>query len=92
MDILYSDIDIVVCVKPVGLDSENKMPETLSAELGGPIFTVHRLDLNVGGVVAAVQFTVFADIVGTLGHLFNIGDGTQQFNVNLIHSALSSPR
>lgn len=48
---LYVDDDIVVCVKPVGLDSEKEMPTALLDELGGEIFTLHRLDKNVGGVM-----------------------------------------
>ena len=51
MDILYSDKDIAVCVKPVGLDSESGVPSALSDALGGEIFPIHRLDLNVGGVM-----------------------------------------
>ena len=51
MQLLYSDKDLAVCVKPVGLDSEKQVPEALSKLLGGEIFTVHRLDLNVGGVM-----------------------------------------
>ena len=47
MEILYEDRDIVVCIKPVGLDSEHELP----AALGHPIYTVHRLDKNVGGVM-----------------------------------------
>ena len=47
MDILYSDSQIVVCVKPVGLDSEHDVP----AALAGEIYTLHRLDKNVGGVM-----------------------------------------
>ena len=47
MEILYSDKDIVVCVKPVGMDSEHEVP----AALGEEIFPIHRLDKNVGGVM-----------------------------------------
>lgn len=47
MDILYSDSQIVVCVKPVGLDSEHELPQ----ELGGGVYPIHRLDKNVGGVM-----------------------------------------
>ena len=47
MEILYSDKDIIVCVKPVGMDSEHEVP----AALGGEIFPIHRLDKNVGGVM-----------------------------------------
>ncbi len=47
MEILFENQHIVVCVKPVGLDSEHDIPATL----GGEIYTVHRLDKNVGGVM-----------------------------------------
>ena len=47
MEILYSDKAIVVCVKPVGLDSEHEVP----AALGGEIYPIHRLDKNVGGIM-----------------------------------------
>ena len=47
MEILFEDQDVVVCIKPVGLDSEHELP----ARLGGDIYTVHRLDKNVGGVM-----------------------------------------
>lgn len=51
MEILYSDKNIVVCVKPVGLDSETELPVTLKEQLGGLIFPIHRLDKNVGGIM-----------------------------------------
>ena len=51
MEILYSDKDIAVCVKPVGLDSEAEVPAALKQQLGGEIFPLHRLDKNVGGVM-----------------------------------------
>ena len=51
MEILFSDKDMVVCVKPVGLDSEQEVPAALAEALGGEIFTLHRLDKNVGGVM-----------------------------------------
>ncbi|MBE6924191.1 MAG: RNA pseudouridine synthase [Ruminococcaceae bacterium] len=47
MTILYSDKDIIVCIKPVGLDSEKELP----VALGGEIYPIHRLDKNVGGVM-----------------------------------------
>ena len=51
MEILYSDRQIVVCAKPVGLDSEAEVPAALKEQLGGEIFPIHRLDKNVGGVM-----------------------------------------
>ena len=60
MELLYSDKDLVVCVKPVGLDSEKQVPEALSGLLGGTIFPVHRLDLNVAGVMVFARTKVAA--------------------------------
>ena len=51
MDILFSDKQILVCIKPVGLDSEHELPAALKEALGGEIFPIHRLDKNVGGVM-----------------------------------------
>ena len=51
MEVLFSDKDIAVCVKPVGLDSEMEVPKALKELLGGEIFPLHRLDKNVGGVM-----------------------------------------
>jgi len=51
MEILYSDENIIICIKPVGLDSEKGVPDLLKADFGKEIYTVHRLDLNVGGVM-----------------------------------------
>ena len=51
MEILFSDPHIAVCIKPVGMDSERDVPETLKAQLGGEIYPLHRLDQNVGGVM-----------------------------------------
>lgn len=54
LNLLYTCREFVVCVKPVGVsseDGENSLPALLRQELGGDIFPVHRLDLNVGGVM-----------------------------------------
>jgi 23S rRNA pseudouridine1911/1915/1917 synthase len=51
MKILFQDKDIVICVKPVGLDSEKELPLALQELLGGEMFVIHRLDKNVGGVM-----------------------------------------
>lgn len=51
MEILYSDKALAVCVKPVGLDSEQEVPAALIQVLGGEIYPIHRLDKNVGGVM-----------------------------------------
>lgn len=49
MEFLYTDREIAVCLKPVGLDSEQELPGQIAAALGGAVFPVHRLDKHVGG-------------------------------------------
>ena len=51
MKLLEVNSDFAVCIKPVGLDSEQQMPMELAKELGREIYTLHRLDKNVGGVM-----------------------------------------
>ena len=51
MEILHSDKNIAVIVKPVGLDSEHEVPAALIEKLGGEVFPIHRLDQNVGGIM-----------------------------------------
>jgi len=71
MDILFCDNHIVACVKPVGLDAEHDIPAALTAQLGGDIFTVHRLDKAVGGVM------VYARTKQAAAHLSRaVQDGT----------------
>ncbi len=55
MEILYQDQDIVVCVKPIGLDSEAELPAALRDSIGGDIFPIHRLDKNVGGIMVCAR-------------------------------------
>ena len=52
--ILYQDARVVVCVKPVGLLSEDGgLPDMLAEQLGvSRVYCVHRLDRDVGGVMA----------------------------------------
>lgn len=51
MEILHQDKDLAVIVKPVGLESQATVPAELEKQLGGMFYPVHRLDLNVGGVM-----------------------------------------
>lgn len=51
MEILHFDDNIIVINKPVGLDAEHEVPKALCEEFGGEVFTLHRLDKNVGGVM-----------------------------------------
>ncbi len=60
MQLLYEDKDIVVCVKPVGVESEKELPALLAQQLGGEIYPLHRLDMNVGGVMVFARNKVAA--------------------------------
>lgn len=51
MQIIHHDKDLVIIVKPVGLDAEHDIPNKIKEVLGGEVFTLHRLDLNVGGIM-----------------------------------------
>lgn len=60
MNILYSDRDYTVILKPVGMDSEHGVPEKLKELLGGEVFPIHRLDLNVSGVMVYARTKIAA--------------------------------
>lgn len=54
MDIIYHDEKIIVCVKPAGVlstDEPGGLPSLLRCELGGEVYTVHRLDAVVSGLM-----------------------------------------
>lgn len=83
MKILYSDPQIAVCVKPVGLDSEEDVPAALKESLGGEMFTVHRLDKNVGGVMVYARTKAAAAALSKA-----IQDGTMiKEYVAMVHGA-----
>ena len=50
-EVLYENEDIVFCVKPAGMSSEEDLPKELSEQLKSEIYTLHRLDTPVGGVM-----------------------------------------
>ncbi len=51
MEFLYTDRSFLICVKPVGLDSEAEVPNAIREALGGEVYPIHRLDKNVGGLM-----------------------------------------
>ena len=55
IEILFENNDFVVCVKPIGVASQNDntqdMVKLLSQQTGSEIFPVHRLDTAVGGTI-----------------------------------------
>ena len=51
MEFLQITEDYAVCIKPVGVDSQQGMCKLLQEQLGGEVYPLHRLDQNVGGVM-----------------------------------------
>ena len=50
--LIFQDEQLLVCVKPAGVASEDGgLPELLRAQCGGELWCVHRLDRAVGGVM-----------------------------------------
>ena len=81
MKILYEDTQIVVCVKPVGLDSQAEVPAALAEALGGEFLPVHRLDKNVGGVMV---FARTKDAAGKLSSAIQNGTMVKEY-VAMVH-------
>ena len=63
MKILYQNNDFVVIVKPVGLDSEKDVPKKLKELFSKDIYTLHRLDKNVGGVMVYARNKKTASLI-----------------------------
>lgn len=51
IEIIYDDTELCVACKPQGIDSEHKLCELLSKQLGCDIYPVHRLDKDAGGLI-----------------------------------------
>ena len=82
MEILYLDNKIIVCVKPVGVlstDEPGGMPSLLRAALGdetAPVYTVHRLDAAVSGVMVYARTRHAA---ADLGRAIGRGDVRKEY-------------
>ena len=83
MEILFSDKDLVICIKPVGLDSEVQVPAALTEQLGGQTFPIHRLDKNVGGVMV---FARNKQAAATLSKAVQEGTMVKEY-VAVVHGA-----
>ena len=81
MEILHSDKNIAVCIKPVGVDSEGELPALLRATLGGQIYPVHRLDKNVGGVMVYARTK---EAAASLSETIRTGEMVKEY-VALVH-------
>ena len=63
MTVLYENNDIVVCVKPTGViseDGEGGLPQLLRQRLNSDIFPVHRLDRGTGGLMVYAKTSAAA--------------------------------
>ena len=65
MKIIFEDSDIVVCIKPYGVisqnnDNGNDMVKMLSEKLNSSIFPVHRLDRETGGIMVYAKNSISA--------------------------------
>lgn len=71
IEILYQDAQLVVCIKPAGLlsqadaSNQSSLLSELSAQLGGTMYPVHRLDRPVGGVMVVARTSQAAAALGT---------------------------
>ena len=82
LDIIYQDESIVVCVKPfrvLSTDEPGGMPSLLRAALGddtAPVYTVHRLDAAVSGVMVYARTRHAA---ADLGRAIERGDVRKEY-------------
>lgn len=84
MEILFENRDFAVCIKPVGLDSEQKMVNALKETLGGEFYPVHRLDKNVGGVMVYARSSSAA---GALSKIISQGEMVKEY-VAIVHGEI----
>ncbi len=75
IELLYEDVCLVVCVKPIGVCSQSTpqkdgLPDLLCTQLQCPVFCVHRLDTATGGVMVYAKTQKMAT---TLCQLFATG-------------------
>ena len=81
MEILYQDRALAVVVKPVGMESQAEVPAALEKQLGGMFYPVHRLDLNVGGVMVYARSK---EAASALSRLIQNGEMVKEY-VAMVH-------
>ena len=93
MELIYSDNSIAVCVKPAGVlstDEPGGAPDLLRAALGDPdaaVFTVHRLDRVVGGLLLLARTREAAAALGR-----QVMDGrVRKAYLAVVHGAPTQP-
>lgn len=99
MNILYEDNDILIVEKPVGLPCEAKSGETvcsvLEKEKGFSVHLIHRLDKEVGGVLALAKNKKAAAFLGNemqngvfLKEYFAVTDGVPKVREGVLKDLL----
>lgn len=69
MELIYTDDDIIVCIKParvLSTDEPGGIPDLVREELGNhkaDVRTVHRLDRVVGGLMVLARSSVVASVL-----------------------------
>lgn len=67
INILFENDDFVVCIKPVGVASQNDrtndLVKILSAQIASEIYPVHRLDTNVSGTIVFAKNSQMAALL-----------------------------
>ncbi len=93
MELLYSDNSLAVCVKPAGAlstDGPGGVPEMLRDALGdanADVYTVHRLDRVVGGVMLLARTPSAASALGR-----QVMDGRfQKAYLAVVHGVPAAP-
>lgn len=81
MEILYQDRALAAVVKPVGMESQAEVPAALEKQLGGTFYPVHRLDLNVGGVMVYARSK---EAASALSRLIQNGEMVKEY-VAMVH-------
>lgn len=81
MEILYQDRALAAVVKPVGMESQAEVPAALEKQLGGMFYPVHRLDLNVGGVMVYARSK---EAASALSRLIQNGEMVKEY-VAMVH-------
>lgn len=84
MEIIYYDKNIVVCVKPVGVDSQKQVPMLIKEQLQGEVYVLHRLDFNVGGVMVYARNKITA---ANLSRCIQEGKMIKEY-VAMVHGSL----
>ena len=90
--ILYEDGAVVVCVKPAGFASQRTargpdMETALTAQTGGVIYPVHRLDTGAAGVMAYAKTAAAA---AALSRQIAAGEFGKEY-LCLVHGAPEPP-